>query len=69
MDPVAARLSELLDRPVTKLDEVVGDSVTAAVAAAQSGDVIMLENTRFEPGEKKTIPCCHRRWLIWPMSM
>lgn len=56
MDPVAARLSELLDRPVTKLDEVVGDSVTAAVAAAQSGDVIMLENTRFEPGEKKNDP-------------
>lgn len=56
MNPVATRLSELLGRPVTKLDEVVGASVTAAVAAAQPGDVIMLENTRFEPGEKKNDP-------------
>jgi phosphoglycerate kinase len=56
MDPVAKRLSELLGRPVIKLDEVVGDSVTAAVAAAQPGAVIMLENTRFEPGEKKNDP-------------
>lgn len=56
MDPVAARLSDLLERPVTKLDEVVGEAVTAAVAAMQPGDVILLENTRFEAGEKKNDP-------------
>ncbi|MCA9873649.1 MAG: phosphoglycerate kinase [Anaerolineales bacterium] len=56
MDPVAARLSELLGRPVKKLDEVVGPSVTAAVDAMQPGDVILLENTRFEPGETKNNP-------------
>lgn len=56
MNPVAARLSELLGRPVTKLDEVVGDSVSTAVAAMQSGDVIVLENTRFAPGETKNDP-------------
>jgi len=56
MDPVAARLSELLGRPVKKLDEVVGPSVTAAVNAMQPGDVILLENTRFEPGETKNNP-------------
>jgi phosphoglycerate kinase len=56
MNPVAARLSELLGRPVVKLDEVVGDSVTAATAVLQPGQVLLLENTRFEPGEKTNDP-------------
>lgn len=56
MNPVAAKLSELLGRPVQKLDEVVGESVTAAVAAMQPGDIVLLENTRFEPGETKNDP-------------
>lgn len=56
MNPVAVRLSELLGRPVAKLDEVVGESVTAAVAAMQPGDVLILENTRFAPGETKNDP-------------
>ncbi|MCB8967199.1 MAG: phosphoglycerate kinase [Ardenticatenaceae bacterium] len=53
MDPVAKCLSDLLGKPVQKLDEMVGESVTAAVAAMQPGDVILLENTRFTPGETK----------------
>jgi phosphoglycerate kinase len=53
MDQVAARLSDLLRRPVKKLDEVVGDSVTAAVTGMKPGDVILLENLRFHPGEQK----------------
>lgn len=53
MNPVAARLSELLHRPVQKLDEVSGSQVSQAVAAMQPGDVLLLENTRFHPGEKK----------------
>jgi len=53
IDPVADRLSQLIDRPVRKLDEVVGDSVRQAVATMEPGDVILLENTRFHPGEKK----------------
>ena len=56
MDPVAARLSEILGRPVQKMDEVVGDAVTAAATQLQPGDVMLLENTRFEPGEKKNDP-------------
>ena len=56
MDPVAARLAELGGFPVRKLDEVVGASVEAAVASAGPGDVLLLENTRFEPGEKKNDP-------------
>lgn len=53
LDPVAARLAELGGFAVRKLDGVVGPEVEAAVAAAGPGDVIVLENTRFEPGETK----------------
>ena len=49
--PVAARLSELLGRPVRKLDDSVGLHVEAAVIRARPGDVLVLENTRFHPGE------------------
>ena len=56
MTPVAARLAELLERPVTALDAVVGESVEAAVAAASPGDVLLLENLRFEPGETQGSP-------------
>jgi len=51
--PVADRLSELLDRPVELAGDVIGDDARAKVAAAQSGDVILLENVRFEAGEEK----------------
>jgi phosphoglycerate kinase len=51
--PVAQRLEQLIDRPVKALTSVVGPDVSAAVEAAQPGDVILLENLRFEPGEKK----------------
>ncbi|MFQ5436380.1 MAG: phosphoglycerate kinase [Anaerolineae bacterium] len=56
MNPVADRLSQLLGQPVQKMDEVVGESVTAAAARLQPGDVMLLENTRFHPGEKKNDP-------------
>jgi phosphoglycerate kinase len=56
MDPVAASLSELLGRQVKKLDVVVGPAASQAVAEAKAGDIILLENTRFEPGEKKNDP-------------
>lgn len=56
MDPVARRLSELLDRPVKKLDECIGPEVEASVLAAKPGDVILLENTRFHPEEKQNDP-------------
>ena len=56
MDPVANRLAELLGRPVSKLDDCVGPDVEAAVKAAAPGDVILLENTRFHPEEKKNAP-------------
>jgi phosphoglycerate kinase len=56
MDPVAVRMAEIGGFAVRKLDGVVGGAVEAAVAAAEPGDVLLLENTRFEPGEKKNDP-------------
>ena len=56
LDPVAARLSELLSRPVKKLDDCIGPEVEAAVQAMQPGEVILLENTRFYPQEEANDP-------------
>jgi len=56
MDPLAARLAELLNRPVTKLDDCVGPEVEAAAQAMRPGDVVMLENTRFHAEEKDNDP-------------
>ncbi len=56
MNPVAGRLSELLGKPVTKLDECVGETATKTAMAMKPGDVLLLENTRFYPGEKKNAP-------------
>ena len=49
--PVASRLAELLDRPVAFATDTVGDSAQEAVAEAGPGDVVLLENLRFNPGE------------------
>ena len=52
MGPVAGRLSELLERPVESLREVIGPSVEQAISGMQEGDVVFLENLRFCPGEE-----------------
>ena len=49
--PVAGRLAELLGAPVAFATDTVGDSATAAVAGLADGQVALLENLRFEPGE------------------
>ncbi len=56
MDPVARKLSEIIGKPVKKLDEVVGPEVQAAVRAMKPGEIILLENTRFDPRETKNDP-------------
>ena len=56
MDPVARRLEELLGAPVRKLDAAVGPEVEAALADAPEGGVVLLENSRFYPGETKNDP-------------
>ncbi|MBQ9485223.1 MAG: phosphoglycerate kinase [Clostridia bacterium] len=52
LKPVAERLSEKLGKKVVFAEDVVGESAKAAVAAMEDGDVVLLENTRFEAGEE-----------------
>ncbi len=56
MNKVALRLQELLGRPVRKIDEVVGPEATAAAQELQPGEVLLLENLRFDPREQKGDP-------------
>jgi phosphoglycerate kinase len=56
MAPVAARLRELLDCDVTLAPAVVGPRVEPLVASSSPGDVVLLENLRFEPGETANDP-------------
>ncbi|MBE3552267.1 MAG: phosphoglycerate kinase [Kyrpidia tusciae] len=62
LDPVARRLQELLGRPVHKVDAVVGPEVEQAAAGMGPGDVLLLENVRFDPGEEKNDSALARAW-------
>lgn len=53
---VGIRLAEILGKPVTKLDESIGEAVETAVANMQNGDIVLLENVRFHAGEEKNDP-------------
>ena len=54
--PVAKRLSELLGKEVIMAADVVGEDAQAKAAALQPGQILLLENTRFEKGETKNDP-------------
>ena len=54
--PVAKRLSELLGQDVPLTADVIGSDATAKAAALQPGQIMLLENLRFEPGEEKNDP-------------
>ena len=56
MDPVAKRLEELLDEPVLKLDAAIGPEVEEALENWDGRGVVLLENSRFYPGETKNDP-------------
>jgi phosphoglycerate kinase len=56
VEPVAEQLSVLLGRPVAAIDATVGPEAERASAALHRGDVLLLENTRFEPGEEANDP-------------
>ncbi|MCH5191862.1 MAG: phosphoglycerate kinase [Oscillospiraceae bacterium] len=56
MAPVAARLSELLGQEVKMAGDVVGESAQALAADLKDGEVLLLENVRFENGETKNDP-------------
>jgi phosphoglycerate kinase len=53
LTPIGVRLSELLGKDVKKADEAYGDSVKALIETMAEGDVLLLENVRFYPGEEK----------------
>lgn len=53
LTPIAARLGELLGQAVTTVPVVVGQEAAAAVAQLEPGQVLLLENVRFKPGEEK----------------
>ncbi len=56
LDPIADRLRELIGGKVTKIDVVAGPQAEAAAGALVPGDVLLLENTRFDAGETKNSP-------------
>ncbi len=56
LDPVAHRLEELLGRQVRKVNVTTGVEAEAAAEALQPGDLLLLENTRFDPREEKNDP-------------
>ena len=56
LTPVAARLAELLGKPVVKTDSCIGPDADAKVAAMADGDVVLLENVRFYAEEEKNEP-------------
>lgn len=56
LDPVAKRLSDLLQKTVLKTDQVYGPEVDKAIDDLADGDVLLIENVRFEPGEEENDP-------------
>ncbi|OOC42023.1 phosphoglycerate kinase [Thermosipho sp. 1074] len=62
LKPVAQRLSELLDKEVMFVPELYGEPVNKAIENAKPGDIILLENTRFDKGETKNDPELAKKW-------
>ena len=56
MEPVARRFSELLGAPVSYVRDICGPEALAAANGLTDGDVLLVENLRFEKGEKKNDP-------------
>lgn len=56
LDPVADRLSDLTGKEIVKTDAVYGKEVNEAISQLGNGDILLIENVRFEPGEEKNDP-------------
>ncbi|MGI8845486.1 MAG: phosphoglycerate kinase [Thermoleophilaceae bacterium] len=56
LKPVSDRLAELLGGPVRQAADVVGDDARAKAEALEPGEVLVLENSRWEPGETENDP-------------
>ncbi|CBN75134.1 phosphoglycerate kinase [Ectocarpus siliculosus] len=52
MDPVAAKLSELLGKEVIKMDDCIGTTVEERISSMGNGEIMLLENVRFHSGEE-----------------
>src|SRR5205085_5755500 len=52
LEPVSARLEELIGKPVEPLDDDIGREVHAAIDQMKAGDVVLLEDGRFYPAEE-----------------
>ncbi len=63
--PVAQRLSELLEKEVKFVDETVGEKARAAAESLEEGQVLLLENTRFHPGETKNDENLAKEWASY----
>jgi len=53
LDPIAQELSKLIKKPVKKLNQTVGKQVEQKISNLKPGEIVLLENTRFNPGEKQ----------------
>jgi phosphoglycerate kinase len=56
LKPVAAEVARIVKRPVAFAEDCVGPKAETAIAAMQNGDILVLENTRFHPGEENNDP-------------
>src|SRR3972149_6869496 len=56
MEPVAERLSRMMNRPVPTAPDCVGPAAEAAVARLREGEVLLLENLRFHPEDEANDP-------------
>lgn len=63
--PVARRLSELWQTRVGFVPHVSGDAARAAVSRLSAGEALLLENTRFDPGETANDPSLAAEWAAW----
>lgn len=52
LDPIAKRLSKLLKKKVYKLEDCIGEKVEKIVSSLKEGEIVLLENIRFYPGEE-----------------
>jgi len=56
LDPVAEHLQKLINQKIIKLNEAIGENVERKVNSLKEGEILMLENIRFYPGEQKNDP-------------
>ena len=63
--PVAARLQELLGKPVRLAADCVGADTEALAQALAPGEVLLLENLRFHPRKRRMIRRSRKPWRVW----